>query len=71
RSDDLIQAGEAFVWVRRQFFISNLSMLQQQARNPIIRCEDDKNVAIHINGELFDRVSEILGDRFVATVRHS
>lgn len=71
RSDDLIQAGEAFVWVRRQFFISTLSMLQQQARNPIIRCEDDKNVAIHISGEIFDKLSEILGDRFVATVRHS
>jgi len=71
RSDDLIQAGEAFVWVRRQFFISNLTMLQQQARNPIIRCEDDKNIAIHIPGDIFDQLSEILGDRFVSTVRHS
>ncbi len=71
RSDDIIQAGEAFVWVRRQFFISNLSMLQQQARNPIIRCEDDKNIAIHINADLFDQLAPILGDRFIATVRHS
>ena len=46
-------------------------MLQQQARNPIIRCEDDKNIAIHIPGDIFDQLSEILGDRFVSTVRHS
>lgn len=71
RSDDIIQGGEAFVRVRRQFFMGALVNIQSEFRNPIIRCEDDENVAIRIPGAVFDQLAAILGERYITTVRYS
>jgi PPM family protein phosphatase len=71
RNDTVIQGNEPFARVRRQFFIANLAMLQEQRHNATIRCEDDENAVIKIQPQLFQRISAILGERFINTVRHS
>ncbi|MEW6738031.1 MAG: Stp1/IreP family PP2C-type Ser/Thr phosphatase [Acidobacteriota bacterium] len=71
RSDQDIQEGLSLVRVKRQFFTANFGRGDQYSSKSVIWCEDDLNTAIRIPAYLFPKLAEILGERYINTVRHS
>ncbi|MEW6735467.1 MAG: protein phosphatase 2C domain-containing protein [Acidobacteriota bacterium] len=71
RSDEEITCGFGPLRVKRQFFTASQAMLTGGERNATIWCEDRLNCAIKIHRDLFYQIAQILGERFLSSVRYS
>jgi PPM family protein phosphatase len=70
-NDEILLSYDPRLPIKRQFFTASMAMLNGDQRNATIWCEDDENIAIRVPLTVYQRVVEILGSRFLNTVRHS
>lgn len=72
RIEDTIKGNEPFMMVKRQFFINTgHTFFYNQLFNTTIQCEDKENLVIRIPKDLLPKIADILGERYIISMRYS